>query len=553
MTDILETLILISSIMLLIALFLFIFYRGKAFLMFFQQEEYDGRRFLNWVTAKGAFDKRTTLIVILGLVFKTLYIGEFKEYEQGMNLSISAYLFILSGGFSYGAWISRYHLQNAKKALVITTRAKRIFSIYFILFILIIYIKSIIGYEFSQTSDAILLLMFLQAPPIFIILSNTLLIPIEALIKAGYVREAKAKLKDYNPIIIGITGSYGKTSTKHILNHILSTSYQTLATPGSVNTEMGICRTILEDLQPEHKYFIAEMGAYGEGAISKLCDLCPPKFGIITGIGVAHFERFKSISSVFKTKFELAEAVKKAGGYTLVNDAAIPSDLIDPRLQKDKSLVPIGSISDKAGTLSFLNIKEKRDGLHLNLSIKEKDVSFFVPIYGTQQAGNIALSIAMALRLGYPISTIKAALKTLPQTRHRQEVTLSKSGPSVIDDAYNSNPLGFMGALDTLNILGSEGGKRILITPGMVELGGEHDPKHLEVGTFASERVDIALVVTPNRIPTFVEGLKGGNTQVELFDTQEEAETRAKALAGDGDIILFENNLPDLFESDVKF
>ncbi len=545
MTDSNSFLITACSAFLLITLLLFFYYRGKAILMFFQQEEYDSPRFFRWIASKGAFDKRATVLIFLVLALK------FTFYDTAFGLPL--YLFLLGSSFFIGFWVSRKHLIEAKKALVMTSRAKRIFGFHFFLLILAIYTILSMENYFSEIRDAIIILVFLQTPPIFIILANTFLTPFEKRIKAGYVKEAKEKIKDLNLVIIGITGSYGKTSTKHILAHILSSSSPTLATPGSVNTEMGICRIIRENLDKNYKFFIAEMGAYGEGSIAKLCDLCPPNFGLITGIGVAHYERFKTIETVFNAKFELADAVKETNGKTLVNTSTIPQNLLNPRLKTDESLIPVATLSGEEGDIRVLTAFEKRDGLHIEVEIKGEVISIFAPIYGVQQAGNIALSIALAFELGYPLSTIKAALKTLGQTNHRQEVTLSKSGPSVIDDAYNSNPTGFMSALNTLDMLGTEGGKRILITPGMVELGLEHNPKHLEVGRHASTRVDIALVVTPNRIPTFIEGLKEGNAQIETFETQEKAETRAKSIAGTGDVILFENNLPDLFESDVKF
>src|SRR5206468_12245453 len=125
---------------------------------------------------------------------------------------------------------------------------------------------------------------------------------------------AHSKLQRLNPVVIGVTGSYGKTSVKHILGHVLETAGPTLITPGSVNTAMGIARVIRERLQPHHRYLVVEMGAYGIGSIRRLCALTPPRLGIISAIGKAHYERFKSLDAVAQAKFELAEAAAGNGG-----------------------------------------------------------------------------------------------------------------------------------------------------------------------------------------------------------------------------------------------
>src|SRR5206468_4274303 len=129
---------------------------------------------------------------------------------------------------------------------------------------------------------------------------------------------AHSKLQRLNPVVIGVTGSYGKTSVKHILGHVLETAGPTLITPGSVNTAMGIARVIRERLAPHHRYFVVEMGAYGIGSISRLCALTPPKIGIISAIGKAHYERFRSLEAVARAKFELAEAVRDNAGTIII-------------------------------------------------------------------------------------------------------------------------------------------------------------------------------------------------------------------------------------------
>ncbi|MCH8863327.1 MAG: UDP-N-acetylmuramoyl-tripeptide--D-alanyl-D-alanine ligase [Proteobacteria bacterium] len=421
-------------------------------------------------------------------------------------------------------------------------------------------------------------LLLLQLPPFLLVLANWMLGPLESSIRRKYRMAAVAKLKALRPMVIGITGSYGKTSTKHFLAHILSSAESTLTTPGSVNTEMGIVRVIREHLEPRDKYFIVEMGAYGIGSIRRLCALTPPRLGIITGVGMAHYERFQSLDNVMAAKFELAEAVHEAGGKTIVNAGAMPAALLAARQTGPGELVLCGKSGEEAGeeaappAIALTKVEETRRGLEMTLVVNvvngaegtgegsteegREEFTLTAPVWGVHQAENIMLAVAAALELGFPMATIQAALSTLKQVRHRLEVTRSKTGPWVIDDAYNSNPVGFAAALQTLNTLSREGGRRVLITPGMVELGAEHAKQHRELGWEAGRVVDLALVVTAKRIPTFIEGFEESMSEwaeLKTFATQQQAEDWYKANANDKDVVLFENNLPDLFEAKLRF
>jgi len=362
-------------------------------------------------------------------------------------------------------------------------------------------------------------------------------------------------------VVLAITGSYGKTSTKHILAHILSSMGPTLATPGSVNTVMGVTRIIRETLKEKHRYFIVEMGAYGPGSIKKLCQLTPPNLGIITGVGLAHFERFKSIRTVFKSKFEMANNLNAKGKKTIINSPEMPDYLLKPYRGENPNLIEC-NLPDMAGpgSVSLTKCTQDKSGLSIELKITTskttKRVAFHVPLFGEHQGSNVMLAVAAALKTGVPLDVIKAGLKTMPQIRHRLEVTTPKVGPIIIDDAYNSNPTGFASALQTLKILKKPEGKTILVTPGMVELGKEHDAQHLRIGKVAGKIVDVALVVGTTRMQSFVEGFEStapGSATLKVFEFQKEAEAWVTKNAGSDDIVLFENNLPDIYEAEIRY
>lgn len=548
------------SVLMAVTLILFFYFRQKALLQFFQQEEYESGRFLHWVWDKKAFDIRTSLVTIVALYLDNVYLPKILN-EQSDTLPyfhVTGVVLVYIIALVLGIMISRKTLKNSKKPLVMTMRAKRILGLSLVLAILSIAFANVFGLHQEG-----LLIMF-QLPPLFLVVADMLLKPFEYRVKNKFLNEAKEKVRVLNPTIIGITGSYGKTSTKHILAHILGASAPTLATPGSVNTEMGVTRIIREQLEKRHKFFIVEMGAYGEGSIAKLCALAPPNLGIITGIGLAHLERFGDVDTIFKAKFELSQAASKNDGSTIINATRMPQHLLQQKLDANTEQFSILRTDNDGLRDAYIeSIDADEHGLHFSLieqvDGKDNKVKITAPVYGKHQAENIGLAIMAAKKLGVPMDTIQAALRNLPQTRHRLELFKSTQGAWVLDDAYNSNPQGFAEALKTLGTLAKaevNGGKSILITPGMVELGTDHDKEHYEIGKLAGSIVDVAAVVTPERIPSFVKGFNETKTspqELHEFESQEQAQTWVKALATKGDVILYENNLPDLFEAKVRF
>jgi UDP-N-acetylmuramoyl-tripeptide--D-alanyl-D-alanine ligase len=549
----------------------FLIERGLTLMKFFQQEEYDGPRFIKWLHHKKAYDTRASLWLILALLTGSLSHSSLLD-----SLSYAVWPSILIALF-HGVFASRQNRNISKKKLVVTTRAKRILTVFMALsltaLIAAIFITSfaptgsqfsvnlsindfdigLIAYDWRVAAFAGLLIILIQALPFIMVIANKLLEPAEERVKATFRQEAIDKFNNLRPTIIAVTGSFGKTSTKHILSHILSNAAPTLATPGSVNTDMGITRVIRENLTPEHQYFIVEMGAYGPGSIARLCQLTPPDIAMISAVGAAHYERFKSLETVAKAKFEIAEASFANQGKTIINQNGIPDHLLSDRLKHVQG--PYIKVGSENSDVCIENISMDADGLTVNIVIDTENHSLKAPLFGDHQGENIALAAACAHAIGMPWAAIKGALLSTPQIRHRLEVTKSTNAPTIVDDAYNSNPIGFAAALECLDILNQPNGRRILITPGMVELGEKHDAEHERLGEIAAKHCDIVLVVTPTRIPSFLKGLENandGSVTVMSFDTQEGAEGWARRNWKNEDVVLFENNLPDIYEADVR-
>lgn len=567
-----------------LAVFLFAMARGSALMMFFQQEEYDNVRFVNWYREKRAYD----ITASLWLLAAVLWSG-FMQSDVSANLRdslpwLGAGPFLIFGlGLAAGAARSMAAQKDNKKPLVRTERVKRILRTYYLLILACLlaaiglasfaphgstysvsYDASAAGWfdrlEFMNLSHdwrfaalVLLSVAIIQALPFLVILANKLLEPAEERVKARFRDEAVEKFNRLAPKVVAITGSFGKTSTKHILAHILDAAAPTLATPGSVNTEMGITRVIREQLAPEHQYFIVEMGAYGPGSIARLCRLTPPDVALVTAVGAAHYERFKTLETVAKAKFEIAEAVFKNGGRAVVSTDGIPAHLLSERMEAViGDYIQVGT----SGDIILEKYEITPDGLKIDVKEQEDKQTLLVPLFGQHQAGNIVVAAATARALGLPWSAIKGALASVPQIRYRLEVSKSVDAPTIINDAYNSNPIGFAAALECMDVLVQEGGRKILVTPGMVELGAIHDQEHERLGKLAAEHADVVCVVTPDRIPTFVKGLEAandGSTTVMTFATQDAAETWVKNNWQPADVVLFENNLPDLYEAEVRF
>ena len=340
-------------------------------------------------------------------------------------------------------------------------------------------------------------------------------------------------------------------------------------TPGSVNTIMGITRIIREQLSPHHKYFIVEMGAYGKGSIAALCELTPPDFGIITSIGHAHYERFKSLENVVCTKYELAEAVIKNHGKMIVHEKTLKFEYSrNIRHKAMDSFIACGEPHNPKkqpkneqefsylapDDLRIISTEQTPKGLCIKIEFRQEKYSLRAPLFGIHHGHNIALAFACAMTLGMEAKDIKTALASTPQINHRLEVKRQIDGTIVIDDAYNSNPPGFRSALHVLGVLTEDNGRAILMTPGIVELGAAHDEVHKTLGELAAKICDVVIVINPDRIPTFIEGFNANNhgKVLKQFDRFEQAQEWMFKNKQQGDVILLENDLPDIYERVLK-
>jgi UDP-N-acetylmuramoyl-tripeptide--D-alanyl-D-alanine ligase len=510
--------------------------RLLTYLHIFQQEEYDGVRFIRWIVGRIALDRRASALLLLAGVIESVVL------VPHVVSSIVA-----SGIFLGLAAFERDPRRVAKKHLVMTSRAKRTLWVALVL-------SAFLGAGVAMFGGRTWIWVIpVQIVPLLLVIANICLMPYEHRAQELFWREAHAKLLALQPTTVGITGSYGKTSVKHILGHILGSQAPVLITPGSVNTPMGVSRVIREQMGPHHRFFVCEMGAYGVGSIARLCRLVPPKLAVITAVGPAHYERFKTLDAVAQGKFELAEAAVARGGKVVVSEDVLRFACAQAfSREHPQAIVTVGT---GPGCLAeVLECRQGAEGLAVDVGWDGKRYTLRARLFGEHHAINLAMSFAASCVLGMSPDDVVLAIASVPQISHRLEVKRQGSGPIIIDDAYNSNPVGFANGLRLLDVLRSNGGRRILVTPGMVELGALHHEEHQRIGALAAAHVDVLLAVLPDRIRSLVEAYREKNTAGDIIScaTYADADRWLQTNLRSTDVVLLENDLPDLYERRIN-
>lgn len=435
--------------------------------------------------------------------------------------------------------------QAEKKKFAITARMKR-FYVIFALVLLLLHIlvwlallQTKIGIFFVIPGTCAILLALLL--PLIVALAGLLALPIERLIFHLYFRDAEKKLLE-NPrlIRIGITGSYGKTSTKFILAEILSQKYNVLATPASFNTPMGVTRIIRERLTPSHQVFIGEMGARHVGEIKELSRLVHPTIGILTAVGPQHLDTFKTIERIEKTKYELIDALPEDGLGVFLYDNGIVTKLYE-KTQKPKMLV--GREGSEAWAT---DVSVSPQGSHFTLHLKDwEPFACTTVLLGEHNISNILMAAAVAKHLGLNQEQIRRGILQCKPVEHRLQLLKTAGGVTVIDDAFNTNPSSSKRALQ---VLASFPGRRVIVTPGMVELGAEEEKYNQEFGQAMASAVDVAVLVGKRHTEPIQKGLKEQGFPAENIHVAanlDEAIAIVNSIIKPGDVVMYENDLPD--------
>ncbi len=440
-----------------------------------------------------------------------------------------------------------------KLGLNVTKRIKRLIVSISLIIIFIFTISILILYYFGY--NFLTLEFYLYLDIIFtliiyfifyiVMLANFINKPIEKMVQNHYLQLAQNKLQaNHKLAVIGITGSFGKTSTKNILGTILGQKYPTLITPNSYNTPMGLCICINNQLNNLYRYFIAEMGAYYQGDIKELVDFVKPKYGIVTGIGNQHLETFKSIQTTLQTKMELIEGLDPQGlGIINQDDPYISKYQI-----KNNVLIKRYSLKDPQSDIYAYDLKYLASGMMFKIKFNNQEYEIKTRLLGKHNVANILPCILLAHHLGYDMPSIIKAISKINSVEHRLALKQVNHNTLMIDDAFNANEQGIK---ESIKILGNYSQYRILITPGLIDLGTESEKVHQALGSYLTNYVDEVLIVSKENYDALLQGIKATNfdlKQVKYYDNFIDAYNYALSKNIDK-VILVANDLPDKFNN----
>ena len=424
----------------------------------------------------------------------------------------------------------------AKVKFVFTQRMKRLFAVEALVFILACV---------ASVWAALALAVF---SPFALLLSNLIVSPVEKAVTRWFYRDAQKRLRAHKDlIIIGVTGSYGKTSTKNYLYRVLSEKYNVLMTPGNFNTTLGVVRTIREHLEPYHQVFIVEMGAKQRGDIRQICDLVHPTIGIVTAVGQMHLETFGSFENIQKTKFELIEALP-ADGYGIIN-------------AESQGVASYGGVPEHCRVESYgidahrcsaraCDIEYSASGMEFDLITRSGKTHYQTHLLGDNNILNLCAALMVGEYLGVGEEQRQRAVSKIQPVEHRLSMS-RKGGLVVLDDAYNSNPEGAVMALSVLHSIKiPQGANRVVITPGFVEMGPAQADACRRLGTLAAKSADILVIVNRTNREAILAGAREAGMEEERIIVADSL-SQALALAGKyftaGSVVLYENDLPDMF------
>ncbi len=516
---------------------------SRSLMHYFQLESYQftgyfrtlKRNFLRAILPGGIM---TAYLMLLLLIHRSID----RTLSEGSILRLLVALVTVALALLGGNWCrGLMQVKKAKKPFVITMRVKRTYITSAIVFTLIC---ALVGFLLTGAEPRLYFIgLFPLLLPLWVALGGLCAWPVEKLVSEMYFRDAQKKLAARPDLIkIGITGSYGKTSVKFILGTILQEKFQVLVTPSSFNTPMGVTRIIREKLMPAHQVFVAEMGARHVGDIKEMCRLVHPHHGVLTSVGPQHLDTFHTLERIKSTKYELIDAIPDGGCCFFPDDKGICRDLFD-KTRKEKRLCSVHPDADDADVWAT-DIRVSPAGSSFVLHTMNDEIACQTRLLGEHNIQNVLLAATVGLRLGMTLRQIARGIARIMPVEHRLQL-IPSTGVTIIDDAFNSNPAGAKAAL---RVLREFEGRRIIITPGMVELGEGEDEFNHEFGLMMAECVDVAILVGRKHTSPIARGLKEAGFPKEntyVVSALEEASAILRQISHPGDVALFENDLPD--------
>ena len=519
------------------------------FMQTLQQSSYEGRGFLKWLKRRdNIYMMRLVIVSILSVLAYLIFNIAIMIFTDSEWVTFIGFIFY---AVFFSVYISYDRRMKSRLPLVRTARINRLTVTYVILTFFISWVflmllnLFLIGFPTTYLLVRVrygLLCLSPLALPAILLAAFYLNEPFERYNKSRYVQKCTAALNGREDLIkIGITGSYGKTTVKVILDTILSERFCVLSSPHSFNTPMGICRTV-KKLSASHEVFIAEMGARNVGDIRELAEIVRPKYAVITGITGQHLETFGTLSEVKKTKYELIESLEKDGVAVFSSDSKNTLELYEACPVK-KILAGLNAI----GEVWAEDVSVSEKGTRFTLCVGEDRAECSTVLLGRHNVSNICLAAALAAELGMSAGEIAAGINKIKPIPHRLQIIPAQNGAVVIDDSFNANVEGTIAALEVLDRFE---GRKIVVTPGLVELGKTEDYENYELGKRLSGHADTVILVGKRRVDRIKDGLISRDFPEDKIlvvkDLADAKEELAKTVHP-GDVVFFENDLPDKY------
>ncbi len=518
--------------------------RIRFFLHVYQLESYKPGRYIRWLGNRG----KNRFVRLSHVVAFPLLIGAWYIFEQ----TTSAWI-VLGTAWIWGILFAssrEYKGARQKKPLAITNRMKRLMGTAMLIGSIPVLGGAMMGFQSENIVGFFYYLAGLFfadfGAPLIVWLAALTMQPVEKSIQNRFKKQARKKLAGRPDLMtIGITGSYGKTSVKFIVAEILRQRFDVLATPGSYNTPMGICIVVNNKLNKEHKVLVLEMGMRYRGDIQELCDIAPPDLSIVTDVGVAHLETMGSIQNIAQEKGDILQYMKPDGIAILNID--------NPHVTKmaDRAPGKVWKVSIKGNPEADIkagNIQYSPEGASFEVEDEKGQIQLFkTKLLGRHNVLNILLGVAAGRQMDLRLRQIAHGVARVEAVEHRLQL-LNKGNITVIDDAFNSNPIGAHNAVEVLGAF--ETGRRVIVTPGMVELGARQQEENRLLGAHIAENVDLAVLIGEKQTAPILEGLQSKSfpeSKTKIFASFFDAQNFLQGFLESGDVVLYENDLPDQY------
>ena len=534
----------ITAVVALAALGVRVAGRQHRLLHLFQLEHYEPARLLLWLRRRAELWAPRELVAL-----GALYAAAIADSAAGLDWVAGALLLVSTPAAALGVADWR---RKAVKPLVFTGRAKRMLAAALAPSVLVVLAAIALAVAGMSTAGLAIVLALgpalLAFSPWVLLGSNRALGPLQSAVNRRFESRAKESLREISPLVVGITGSYGKTTTKFCIGEVLAADRPTLVTPESFNSYLGVLRTINERLEQRHRAFVVEMGMFRRGDISELCELVHPTIGVITAIGPMHLERLGSIEQIAAAKGELLQALPADGHFVTNAD--------DERCMELASgahvPVTLFGIDSPSAQVLACEIALADGHTHFNLHLdgpSSPALAVCAQLLGRHNVLNLLAAAAVGRALEIDPVRIVQGLQSVSAPEHRlQPIHNRQANIVVIDDAYNSNPAGAAHALEVLREHPAQ--RRLLVTPGMVELGEAERELNRRFGEQAASVCDIVILVGRSRTAPIREGLASAGVdgeRVQVVGDIHEATAVLARLTRSGDVVLFENDLPDTY------